>query len=71
MKTYKERRLYYFTCEQCGKVNRHSFKRKKAKGKICKKCRGQYINPNQQSLFGIPVIIDKNLPLISIISKKK
>ena len=52
MKIFKERRLYYFTCEQCGKVNRHSFKRKKAKLKVCKKCRRQEeVNKNQLTLF--------------------
>lgn len=53
MKTYKERRLYYFTCEQCGKENRHSFKRKKAKMKVCKRCRKNAVDPNQQSLFEV------------------
>ncbi len=51
MRIFKERRLYYYTCEQCGKQNRHSFKRKKAKVRVCKKCKGNVVDPNQLTLF--------------------
>lgn len=54
MKIYKERRLYYYTCEGCGKQNRHSFKKKKAKLKVCKKCRKLEVNKNQLALFPKP-----------------
>jgi uncharacterized OB-fold protein len=55
MRIFKERRLYFFTCEQCGKVNRHSFKRRKAQGGVCKKCKRQVVDPNQQALFPQPL----------------
>ena len=54
IKIYKERRLYYFECRQCGRKKSASFKRKRAREKVCKKCRNKNakINPNQQVLFG-------------------
>lgn len=54
MKIYKERRLYYFTCNVCGSKTRNTFKRSKAKKGICKKCRRhEEINKNQLTLFPI------------------
>lgn len=51
----KERRVYFFTCEQCGKGDRQTFKRSKAKNKLCRSCRkGPQIDPNQQALFPAP-----------------
>jgi len=52
-KTYKERRLYYYTCTKCGTRNRHSLKRRRAKHGLCRKCRGKQheSNKNQLSLF--------------------
>lgn len=61
MKIYKERRLYYFTCNTCGNQTRHTFKRSKAKSGICKKCRKQeVINKNQLTLFPEPNAKTKN-----------
>lgn len=46
---YKERRLYFSqACERCGK-RYQSFKRKRIKEGLCRKCRR--INPDQTSLF--------------------
>ena len=51
MRQYIERRIYYFTCSSCGHENRQTLKRRKAKQAICRKCKRNYVDPNQQSLF--------------------
>ena len=51
MRVYKERRLYFSEkCENCGK-GFQSFKRSKVKGGLCRKCRKNQPDPNQQPLF--------------------
>lgn len=50
-KAYRERHIYQFTCSGCSKQRRTSFKRSRAKRKLCRKCRlGHYVNPNQLAL---------------------
>jgi len=49
---YKERRLYFFLCAKCGH-RAQSFKRRRARGELCRLCR-RPTNENQQSLFEIP-----------------
>lgn len=56
MRSYKERRIYYFRCTGCGHENRQTLKRRKAKLSICRKCIKNYIHPNQQSLFPTGVL---------------
>ena len=48
---YKERRLYFYTCEVCHTPNRCSFKRSRVKGGVCKKCRSIEVNKDQGRLF--------------------
>ena len=48
---YKERRLYFFRCTECGKENRQTFHRRKTKLGICRKCKRLKVNPNQGKLF--------------------
>lgn len=55
IKKYKERRLYFYTCSKCGKENRCSFKRSKAKHAICRKCKKVELNKDQMPLFVQPV----------------
>ena len=47
----KERRLYVFKCGKCGRPRAYSYKRRRAREKICRKCRRSEPNPNQQALF--------------------
>lgn len=48
---YKERRLYFSdNCEKCGNPFQ-SFKRAKIKHGLCRKCRRNQPDPNQQGLF--------------------
>lgn len=49
-KTWKrERRVYIYKCEGCSK-NRQTYKRKKTR-ELCRLCKKNWVNPNQQSLF--------------------
>jgi len=48
---FKERRIWYFTCERCGKSHRQSHKKKNAQSYICRNCRKNVVPENQQSLF--------------------
>lgn len=50
LKTWKERRLYYFTCQGCAK-RRSSLKRSIARAGKCRKCRRNKVPDNQPSLF--------------------
>lgn len=53
MKKYKERRLYYFTCAGCGH-RANTFKRRRVKAELCRKCRkGPKVDPNQGALFPV------------------
>lgn len=51
MSKIKERRLWRFTCDKCGKANRQSHRKYKAKEAICQSCRRQEPNSNQPNLF--------------------
>lgn len=53
LKTWKERRLYYFTCQGCAK-RRSSLKRSIARAGKCRKCRRNKVPDNQPSLFSTP-----------------
>lgn len=57
---YKERRLYFSEeCEKCGKPYQ-SFKRSRVKHGLCRKCRRNQPDPNQQTLFpGVSVDRDR------------
>jgi hypothetical protein len=53
---YKERRLYFSQgCERCGR-RYQSFKRKRIKQGLCRKCRK--VNTDQTSLFDVNVAVD-------------
>ena len=54
-KIYKERRLYFFKCSECGRENRQSFHRKKTKVGICRKCKRNVVDPNQGELFPLKI----------------
>lgn len=51
MKIYRERHVYFFTCEGCGVENRQSFKRKKARDGKCRNCRRNHVNKDQLPIF--------------------
>lgn len=52
---WKERHIYFFKCSGCGRDRAVSFKRKRAKGKLCRSCRvGPKVDPNQLPLFEQP-----------------
>lgn len=55
-KPYRERKLYTFTCRLCSKKRSQSFRRRKAKERLCRKCRSsqKFVNPNQLSLVPTP-----------------
>ena len=48
---FKERRIWYFTCEKCGKAHRQSHRKKNAQVHICRKCRGVEVAENQLKIF--------------------
>jgi hypothetical protein len=48
---YKARLIYFFTCEKCHTENRQSFKVKRQRQKICRKCLHNIPDPNQMSLI--------------------
>ncbi len=51
MREYIERRLYFSgRCEKCGN-GFQSFKRSRIKHGLCRKCRKNWVDPNQTSLF--------------------
>lgn len=55
---YKERRLYFSqACDRCGR-RYQSFKRKRIKEGLCRKCRR--INPDQTSLFDETIVLSEN-----------
>lgn len=49
----ERRRVYFFTCTQCDKIDRQSYQIKRARTGLCKYCRGIEVNPNQMDIFGI------------------
>lgn len=50
---YKERRIYFFTCSNCG-FTRQSYKRAKANKAICRNCKfGKTVNKDQVPMFGV------------------
>lgn len=50
-KQFNERRIWYFTCDKCGKTHRQSHKKKNARNHICMKCRKLEVPENQPPLF--------------------
>ena len=57
---YTERRLYFFTCDKCGRINAQSFKRRKVKTGLCRPCRKHEVDKNQLSLIKEGVWYEKN-----------
>lgn len=48
-KVYIERRLYFGTCEGCGRENFQSFKRSRIRQRLCRSCRRkEALNPKDQ-----------------------
>jgi predicted SprT family Zn-dependent metalloprotease len=56
MTDYRERRLYVFTCDGCGKKKSTTIKRRRAREKKCRACRKKLknFNPDQAELFPQP-----------------
>ena len=52
MSKLKERRVWKYTCDKCGKSNRQANRKQKARDAICRTCRRIVSNPNQTKLFG-------------------
>lgn len=49
-KIKKERRVYFFHCDKCGKL-RQSYRRRRARNGVCRPCRKAYVDENQMTLF--------------------
>lgn len=47
----RERRVYFFACQSCGKKRRQSFRRRKAREKLCRGCRRGAVPENQLALL--------------------
>lgn len=48
----RERRVYVFSCDGCHKDDAQTYRRAKARRKLCRICRrGVDTNPNQSTLF--------------------
>ena len=50
-KQFNERRIWYFTCDKCGKTHRQSHRKKNARDRICLRCRMMQVPENQPALF--------------------
>lgn len=50
-KTYKERRIFYFSCLGCKRERAQSFKKRVANVRVCRKCRIRVFNPDQMAMF--------------------
>jgi hypothetical protein len=48
---YKERHIYIFPCEACGRKDSRTFKRSLAKKRKCRNCRKNKLPKNQMELF--------------------
>lgn len=61
MTEYKERHVYFFQCEECHSPRRCSFRRKVARTKLCRKCRRNRPNENQQTLFTPAPVVNEEI----------
>lgn len=61
---YKERHIWYFQCNGCGKKRRQSHKKKIAREAICQDCRRLNAQPQYPGLFDAPAVhIEENMPV--------